>query len=141
MVRWALKTCMVHDETIGAGLNYSQDDRATLMHGGIPRNTDVQLAMLEGDGAYTGVDFTVMDLGDVGGERVLGTLEVLYAGPIAFLIRRAAHGNEFLELLGRSQHFAKEWIPLHSFMPRSTSPKQFISDDRIAAFLDNPFTV
>lgn len=34
MVRWALKTCMVHDETIRAGLSYSQHDRTTLMHGG-----------------------------------------------------------------------------------------------------------
>lgn len=82
-----------------------------------------------------------MDLGNVGGERVLGTLEVLYAGPIAFLIRRAAHGNEFLKLLGGTQYFAQEWIPLHTFMPPSTSPKQFMSAARISAFLDNPFNV
>lgn len=139
MVRWALKTCMVYDETIGPGLNYSQDDRVALMQGGVPPNTDVQFAILEGHAAYTGVDVAVMDLGNVRGEPALGTLEVLYAGPIAFLIRRANHGSAFLRLLGRSQHFAEDWIPLHSFMPPSTSPKQSVSDDRIAAFLDRPF--
>lgn len=139
MVRWAVKTCMVHDETVGGGLNYTQDDRTMMMHGGIPANTDVHMTMLE-DGAYTGVDSAVMDLGNVRGDQVLGTLEVLYAGPMAFLIRRAAQGNEFLNLLSETQYFAQEWIPLHTFMPQSTALKQLMSAAGISAFLDTRTT-
>lgn len=139
MVRWAVKTCMVHDETLEEGLNYSQDDRTIMMHGGIPANTDVHLTMLEEAGAHTGVEFAVMDFSSVGSERVLGTLEVLYAGPMAFLIRRASQGNEFLKLLNDTQYFAQEWIPLHTFMPQSTASKQLMSAAAISAFLDNPF--
>lgn len=139
MARWAIKTHMFLDQSSGTQKIYTQTDRAALMQGRFPGNTDVRMAFRPREDIGTGSEFFgISPSRTADGSPSHAWATFIHAGPISFLIRRADNGNDFLSFVGRTQHFAKHCIPILSIDGYLESPR-FITSEDISRFIAAPF--
>lgn len=138
MARWALKTAMVADAGLSTGQLFTQEDRDMVRIGQTPPSTDVRFSFHPGSNASTGF----------GGSDIYidphppftpatGSLSVLFAGPLRFLIRRSDTPPGYLLLLAATNHFARHWGPLTIPVDPFESLRAH-SYEEIDAFLADP---